>query len=377
MRQRSTRNPGEIRALTGLRGIAAVWVMVYHTIATSHPANIVRILINHGYLSVDLFFMLSGYVLALNYGPLFRGVITRASITYFLRRRLARTYPLYLATTLAVLALVGSGLVTLGVPNAPVCGAQALLPNLLLIQGWGTHFCNVNGPGWSISAEWGAYLLFPLLVRLIVFNSPRTAGTAVVVSAATLVILSALPTSLLVEHGYRLGPLNVSNTVTLAPMARCLAEFTLGLAAFRLSRGKSLVWLTDRNWPGILVSLVVLALLCLRDSDLFVVMLFALLIISLTSDRGIVAATLGCTLFYFLGVISYSIYLTHYPILLLVERVFAILPQAYQTYPTDLAAWITTIAIATTTYYVIERPSRRALSQGLALSLKSRLRNPT
>ena len=86
----------EIDALTGVRGVAAVIVIAYHTYpAADFPYGISH-LVARGYLAVDVFFVLSGFVMALTYGSLFRDRVTPPAFFTFLMRRVARLYPLYI-----------------------------------------------------------------------------------------------------------------------------------------------------------------------------------------------------------------------------------------------------------------------------------------
>jgi peptidoglycan/LPS O-acetylase OafA/YrhL len=186
----------EIRALTGARGMAALLVVIYHFYPSDQmvPAALGHI-IGKGYLWVDLFFVLSGFVLALNYAHLFAGAWGLRQWGDFLLRRLGRIYPLYIVLTLATLivtvALFGriSGE---GLPPGTAVLAHPLrdiTANVLLVQSWGIAR-SVNGPGWSISTEWAAYILFPLLAALALFSRTwlaflTMAGACLLIGAAS------------------------------------------------------------------------------------------------------------------------------------------------------------------------------------------------
>ena len=166
---------GEIKSLTGLRGVAACWVVLFHYITAFHHAELdqnlstkssagfrlVELFFVHGYLAVDLFFILSGFVMALTYGGAFEAGISSRAYLDFLGKRLGRVYPLYIALTAAVAVLSYAGIGTVN-PPSPV----DLASNVLLIQAWGIAD-SIDVPAWSISTEFAAYLLFPLLVRII------------------------------------------------------------------------------------------------------------------------------------------------------------------------------------------------------------------
>ena len=91
----------EIKCLTGLRGVAAVIVMLYHFCGTdSYLRPYVPHLISRGFLGVDVFFVLSGFVMALSYAALFKDGIAGTDYKVFMVKRLARVYPLYFLITL-------------------------------------------------------------------------------------------------------------------------------------------------------------------------------------------------------------------------------------------------------------------------------------
>ena len=137
----------EIKSLTALRGIAAAGVLAFH-IGAPIP----------GYLCVDLFFMLSGFVLMHAYSEHFARSVSGAADRRFLRARLARIYPVHILTILLLLPLFGSD---------PSFSLGALIHNLLLTQGPWLSEASWNYGAWSISAEWHAYLIFPFLVVVV------------------------------------------------------------------------------------------------------------------------------------------------------------------------------------------------------------------
>ena len=134
-----------------------------------------------------------------------------------------------------------------------------------------------------------------------------------VLSAIVVVVLAALPDS--AYFIARNGPLNIAFGPTPAPLVRCLSEFTLGLLAWRLSCHAAARSYTVHNLPSAVLAVVILVLFAFPQSDPLLVLLFPLLILSLCSDRPVIARFLGSGLIYRLGVWSYAIYLVHEPIL--------------------------------------------------------------
>jgi peptidoglycan/LPS O-acetylase OafA/YrhL len=207
---------GEIRSLTGVRGLAATLVVVFHFTQNNaffqlgdSQVPFVRWIgtaIGHGYLAVDLFFVLSGFVMAISYGGMFAAGSTWAIYRLFLMRRFARIYPLYLAITLATAAM-------LAVHARPPGFGMMLLSNVFLIQSWG--ICDsLIPPAWSISTEAAAYLLFPLLAAVALY------GSAVVRTITALLAVTALLTIALLPTAYvfgRVGPLDAHDSASLLP----------------------------------------------------------------------------------------------------------------------------------------------------------------
>jgi len=175
-----------IRQLTGIRFIAAAWVVLYHfqvplavvgVLSIPGVADVLRV----GRLGVDLFFALSGFILTHTYltrlGPALRG---RATVDFWWLR-LARVYPVHLVMiVIAGIAVVAQAKVSHEDLNRDWLNPIDLGKNLLLIQEWGpSPQRGWNFVAWSLSMEWLAYLLFPLLA-LVIWLLYRRAATAII-----------------------------------------------------------------------------------------------------------------------------------------------------------------------------------------------------
>jgi peptidoglycan/LPS O-acetylase OafA/YrhL len=296
----------EIRALTGLRGAAAVYVVLHHYflgLPFSNPSNT---FLAHGYLAVDLFFVLSGFVMALNYSHMFHPGWSRTSLLTFLSRRIARVYPLYLAATSCAFLLI-----TMGWLENPSSGSlkSDFILNLAMVQAWGFG-PSLDARGWSISAEWAAYLLFPILLSVAFFRKPFWAWFSAASCVLTLVVLCSLPAPLM--HNLRpLAILDLHSSYYGLAVWRCFPEFTLGILSARLLGTPAADWLGSNRWIASGLCLCILALISIPRADLAVVLLFPPLILCLALKGNLPSHILGSGPVHYLGVLSYSIYLTH------------------------------------------------------------------
>lgn len=356
---------GEIRSFTGLRGIAAVLVMLYHfaPLAPRGTLPAGRFLAN-GYLCVDLFFILSGFVLAYAQADHAADRFTPRSHAAFLLARIARIYPLYAVVALASAAQL------LARPDhvavAPLLGQ--LLLNLLMVQSWGLAG-SLEGAAWSVSSEWCAYLLFPLLLGITVLSSRRDAWLAGLLAAVVLVILARSAGPFRFAGQARSGPLDLYSAASPAPLLRCLAEFSLGLLAFRvaawLARTRAAAWCGP---AALIVVALLLAALCAPRLDLAVVALFVLLIITLAQRRGALSVALGSLVPHRLGRWSYSIYLLHGKFGHFAGALRGSLARSAPSLPASLVSLIAlgTVALvvigcSALCHAVVEQPLRRSM----------------
>ena len=350
---------GEIRSFTGLRGCAAVLVMLYHFEPPGTVAGPVGVLIGNGYLWVDMFFVLSGFVMAYAHEGLFAAGGWGRPHAAFLAKRLARIYPLYLLVTVESAALY-----LWRAPHVDYARFSAsLLANLALVQAWGTA-PSFEGDVWSISAEWAAYLAFPALLAAAVFSSRKRAAAAGVIAAVTVAVLAVAPGSYAFSFQGRMGPLDIYSSATPAPLLRCLAEFTIGLLSFRAARYWARLGFTGAGTAAVLAAAGILALMARPGCDLAVVALIPLLLTSLAAQRGMVSWLLGSPGPYLLGELSYSIYLIHDKFVRLDEVLCGAL-AGHTAYAAALSAAITSavvIGCAAVTYTWIEKPCRRYLA---------------
>lgn len=347
----------EIKGLTGVRGLAALYVALYH-FHFSNPvaAQQANSFLGHGYIAVDLFFSLSGFVMALTYGRWFTDGYSVEAHKDFLLRRVARIYPLYLLMTLAVVMASWLGLSARG----DITTVKAL-SNLLMIQAWGITN-SLLGPAWSISVEWAVYLLFPALVLLILRGGHWRTVVAIAACVGVLGLLCSSDTWwMLGGQTSRHGPLDLYMGDSVGPLLRCVAGFSLGLAAYRL---KDIRWIRKlgSSSPCQLAAAAVLVLLLQQyGNDVALALMFPIMIVMLYCNRGPLSAFMGSRPIHLLGTWSYSLYLIHTKFEKLNHYLYGKLDAAGVPLVELFASAMTllcAIAVSALLYRFVEKPCR-------------------
>jgi peptidoglycan/LPS O-acetylase OafA/YrhL len=345
----------EIAPLTGLRAFAALAVVLYNhrqVIQDSLPGY-PGAAGSHGYLGVDVFFVLSGFVLALNYGGRLRG---GRDYFEFVGYRVARLYPLHIFTLAAVLAMAHTAMalgLTVHSPHRFQIDSQLLL-HALMLHSWGFETeLRYNLPSWSISAEFFAYLLFPLFWAVAArFTRPRLAGIAA---------LAALGASILILR--ELGHPNL-DVATKHTLIRVSGAFLAGCLVYRAR----VLGGPAPRWAETLLLLGSIGVALSPWADPLMPIAACGLIYALAgSQKSLLARPFALGFVVWLGRISYSIYLVHLPVASVLNRVSPLLLGPGRT------AWggaallaldaVLVIGIAAACYYAVEVPGRRILRQ--------------
>jgi peptidoglycan/LPS O-acetylase OafA/YrhL len=279
--------------LESLRGVAAILVALLHF----QPAPMLRelLIVRNSDLMVDLFFVLSGFVISFGYWEKIKSI---NDVVAFQKKRFLRLYPLHFATLLAFVVLECARYVTqLSIrPAFENSGLVAFVSHALLVQSFTGHNSAFNAPSWSISTEFYTYFLFA------VFLLTRWALVLIVV---TIGVMFALLVSISPQHPLD-GPVSM-----LFP--RCIYSYFLGVMAYKISRliaGK-----IDSFLPAILMvaSVVSICKLGKTPFEIYVPVLFAMTIAALAviHPEAWLAKALSAPVLVWTGTISYSIYMTH------------------------------------------------------------------
>ncbi len=368
---------GELRALTGLRIVAALWVVAFHFHFTELPgvtdvSALLGPLITEGALGVDLFFVLSGFVIAHTYldklGPRWRPRATAR----FVWARAGRMWPAYLLVFhlfgiwLLVRATYGSGTDIAFQAVQPELSWGRWLQQLVMVQMWDRPFLDGAswvGPTWSISAEWLAYLLFPL-TALVFFRLRRL--PAAVLGFGALLAMSPMVASFLVVGtpyypfswlvrvlcGFSAGVLTLLAVRRMSGTARVrrVSSATATLAGLGIVGGLLAADVAGAGLVGVLTLL-------------FPVLVGALAL----ADRGPVR-WLGSAPMVHGGRMSYALYLVHIPmfeILWLALQNGAggrfgglLVPGSVSAHVAALIVLVATLPAAHLLYAFVEQPAR-------------------
>jgi peptidoglycan/LPS O-acetylase OafA/YrhL len=345
---------GRIASLDGLRGIAAVGVMIFHfnyfflpQAALAAALPFMRPIFDHLYLGVDLFFLMSGFVMAHVYGQKLASN-WRAHWRDFAIMRFARIYPLFALTTLVMV-------VTHALTHRPLLwiafSGRSLALQPLLLQVWGG--LSWNYASWSISTETAAYVFFVFAASALVTGKhPR------VIAVSCVAILTALS----IRRG---GWLHLFTGY--AAVVRTITEFSLGALLYRAYAGaktSSVVWLT-------LLAIVCVALAELTRWDIAFVGVFAYLIYHGANPTTFVARLLRSAPAIAVGAWSYSIFLWHAPVHYAVMAIFSAAGHPTETLDVTTARWLmlvtmlAVICLSALTFNCFEVPARRLIRRTL------------
>ncbi len=315
----TTDNKSQIHALTGVRVYALILIFLFllnwDFFEHLFPAffQIFSGFIWSGFTSVDLFYLLSGFIIAYHYHDIFQRFNGSTYVDYLIKR-FARIYPVYLVSLLllVLLAIVKYGsLGAANMENPAVFSSAGLWESAFLLQSWKVPAStDWNDVAWSVSAEWLAYLLFPAFVMVLSKIQSRRQ-----IWCAAVLIFALLPLSIYV-HFMLTGQLQTHRGYGLF---RILVDFPLGILVFKYYQ-------LHRQTPppqqpklhnAILIFLM-LGLL-LPVSFLWAIPLYAIAIYWIAIGRLSLNRLLSHRIAVYGGQLSYSFYLIH-GVLLVVYR---------------------------------------------------------
>jgi peptidoglycan/LPS O-acetylase OafA/YrhL len=375
----STALTGEIRSLTGLRAVAATWVVVYHLhftpgIGYEGVWAPLRPLVRAGATGVDLFYVLSGFVITLTYlDKVGRRPSLRATGT-FLWARICRIWPVYVV----VVTLYGGWLLLKATrvhdgnlayqTVQPVIDLPHYLLQLSMVQLWWHPYSGGEswlGSTWSISAEWLAYVAFPV-VALVLYRLRRlpvwllgVLATAAMLPTVRVIYETGGPTNAWswlwrIAGGFIAGALVclAVRRIRITPRVERIAAWVAVLAVAEI-----VIELWWGDWRGVDNVSSAFGAVSMWT--------FPVLVGALALSRTGISRLLSSRLLVHGGRISFSLYLVHVPVYEVFWTVLVLEPRIAPG--TGLWAllvphvFLLTFVLAHLLYRYVEEPARRAL----------------
>ena len=314
--------------LDGLRGVAAVLVVLFHLLETYSNGQSTQI-INHGYLAVDFFFVLSGFVIGYAYDDRWDKMTTWG----FFKRRLVRLQPMVIMGTVvgACFYLFGQGDGFPLIGNVP--GWKILLAFVMGclmipcgagmdIRGWG-EMNSFNGPNWSLTWEYVGNILYALIFRRL----PKI-GLAILAAAAAFCTLDlcldwnvfGLLTEGHAGHRYTvIGGWSLTSEQVYVGLTRLFYPFIIGLL---ISRVGKFIKVKNGFWWCSLILAVLFSIPCVGGADNIIngvynatCILVLMPLVVMMGAGSHIKGEKSAKVCNFLGEISYPLYITHYPLM--------------------------------------------------------------
>lgn len=365
----------ELPALTGLRGFAAFWVLLYHawveagprpmTLGSGEHAIVLTPLFSGGWAGVDIFFTLSAFLLSLPFATWQLGLAPRPSLGTFWLRRVLRIFPAYY-TQLAVLLLLAGAF---GVGAWP--GTTQLLGNLALWFNFGRSGVDpINAVAYTLPIEFCFYLLLPLLAFLL---RPRW--------WIVLLLLAVVETQLYRQLIFAtVADASVPHkVVTLEQLPGRLDQFVVGmLAAYAYVRAAQagrlpgtrvcdVLFLLGAAGVGLMLALIHLGFATYWEGSTLLFVwhgavgaFVAMMLYACAAGSRLAHVLLNNRPLHYLGVISFGLYLWHFPLMQWLSAV-----HAFDWIEGYRLPWMLPIVlllsclVADLSYRVIERPLLR------------------
>lgn len=305
--------------LDGLRGVAALMVVLFHILEIFSGGNHLLQYINHGYLAVDFFFVLSGFVVGYAYDDRWQ----RMSLKDFLKRRLIRLHPMivmgmvvgavgfYFAVSPVLFPPIGQTPVWKMLLVMLVGFTLLPVPRSLDIRGW-TEMHPLNGPAWSLFFEYIANILYALWVRKF-----STRALAILVGIAGVALAHLAITS---PHGDVIGGWSLEPAQLRIGFTRLMYPFFAGLLLSRVAQPGRI---HNAFWWCSLIIVVAFSFPRVGGSEnlwmngiydaSIIIIVFPLVVYMGAS--GVIKHPFTQRVSRFLGNISYPLYITHYPLI--------------------------------------------------------------
>jgi peptidoglycan/LPS O-acetylase OafA/YrhL len=353
--------------LDGLRGIASLMVVAFHLFEPFSHGDATKQIINHGYLAVDFFFMLSGFVIAYAYDERW----SRMTQWEFYKRRLIRLQPMVIMGSLigAALFYFQAGPAFPLIAGTPVwkmllvmvVGCTLLpLPISMDIRGW-QEMHPLDGPAWSLFFEYIANILYAVGLRKL----SKTALSVFVFLAALLLVQLVV----FGDRGDLIGGWSLDATQLHIGFARLLFPFFAGILLCRLG---ARIQVKSAFGVASLLLIVALSLPRFGGTDhhwmngvyeaLCVIFVFPIVVAVGAGEKRVDGLSIRVARFF--GDLSFPLYITHYPLIYIYTGWIARSnPTGAQGIVPALLVAVAAIAMAYASLKLYDEPVRRWLSK--------------
>lgn len=325
-------------------------------------------LVSKGYIMVDLFFIMSGFIICHVYQDSFQYGFNIKTFRQFTVARFARVYPLHFITLILCIALF--------VPKwgwDSVDDPKAIVTNILLIHSFGIHkIFTWNVPSWSISAEWWSYMVFPM-VAIFLYQKKKLAVLVLLLFVVLAYggIVYWIPRKSFMDPNLP-APHNLDSTFDFGYL-RGLAGFVTGMLLYKLYYSGLLRKIFQKDLTAIVVVFVTIYCLHKGMNDLFCVFLFSLLVFTFALNNQRLHKICNIRFAQYLGNISYSIYLVQFFPLLPLFYLDIRLPGVIYSKNSASADLLTgagycliyviiLIGFSSLSYFYIEKPCRKYIN---------------
>jgi peptidoglycan/LPS O-acetylase OafA/YrhL len=327
-------------------------VVFYHSLGLMNDSvpGPVKSFIAHGYLAVDLFFLLSGFVIFLSYHVSLSKNFPH-SVGKFYWNRFSRIYPLHLVMLGGYLMLFGAFNYLSSSHAAPESYTwRAFIQSMFLVHMWFGGDLTWNVPSWSISSEWFVYLFFPLMA----FSLRRLRGG--IAAHLLAIVLAAVVLHLIYSMS---GLHSIGADIPHMALVRTMFEFLMGVFV-----GSLYVNHRDFLQRHATVALAAFVALCVLYASTstpdyaLIPIMFALLIAYLSVTSSWITAVLSTPVLVYLGEISYSTYMVHYLVYDSLKAAFVSNTQPIN----QLYVWMsfaTVFVLSVLLHHAVDMPSQK------------------
>ena len=342
----------KLNQLAGLRGICAWWVVLYHSLGLMDDSVPLRVktFIAHGYLAVDLFFLLSGFVIFLSYHAALSKNFPH-SVRKFYWNRFSRIYPLHFVMLGGYLLLFAAFTFLSSSKAAPSSYTwTTFIQSMFLVHMWFGSDLTWNVPSWSISSEWFVYLFFPLMA----YSLRKLRG-----GVAMHLFCIALAAVILHLIFWMNGLDSIGADISHMALVRTMFEFLMGVfvGSLYVNHRDFLERHATTALAGFIALCAVYAATSTPDYALIPIT-FAFLIAYLSVTTSWITATLCTPVLVYLGEISYSTYMVHYLVYDLLKAAFV----ADTHHINQLYVWLSFVAVlilSVLLHHAVDMPSQR------------------